>query len=113
MALKNNIFTSDLDAFLDNLGTLGHYRVLVAWQLEHSKELIQRSIDDLELHGLKNAMLAFSAMSLMNIFGDAKYDIRAPFGHRNTEGDDVITMTNEMERRFNSFLLVSMFEELE
>src|SRR5207244_1669895 len=47
------------------------------------------------------------------IFHDGTLDIRAPYGKRVTQDEQLLPMAEEMERRFNSFLLVWIFESLE
>jgi len=110
MALKKNVFTTDLQEFHNRLASFRHYRSFVSWQLGQAKNGIQSSLDMLERRGAKNQYGAGTGMSLFNIFHDGQYPIRALFG---TEGEKIVPMADEMERRFNSYILVSVFEILE
>jgi hypothetical protein len=113
MAEKANVFTADHEQFLETLADLGHFRLLVGWQLRLAQDSVARSLDVLEKQGHKNKYGAANGMSIINIFHDGKFDIRAPYGKRVTEGEQLRPMAEELERRFNSFLLVWIFEALE
>jgi hypothetical protein len=113
MAHKSNVFTSDHRAFLETLAVLGHFQMVVRWQLRLAKDSFKRSLDVAEKQGFKNQYGAGNGMSILNIFHDGERDIRAPYGKRVTQGEQLLPMAEEMERRFNSFLLVLIFEALE
>jgi hypothetical protein len=113
MALKSNVFTEDHASFLEALADLGHFQMLVRWQLRLAKDSVGRSLKLLEKEGLANQFGAANGMSILNLFHDGKCDIRAPYGKRVSEGERLIQMVEELESRFNSFLLVWVFEKLE
>jgi hypothetical protein len=113
MASKNNVFSAEHAAFLEALADLGHFQLLVRWQLRLAKDSVGRSLMVLEKQGLPNQFGAANGMSIINLFHDGKLDIRAPYGKRVSEGAKLLPMTDELERRFNSFLLVRVFEKLE
>src|ERR1019366_9542180 len=113
MALKSNVFTVEHEAFLESLADLGHYQMLIAWQLRLAKDSVGRSLKVVEKQGHKDMYGAANGMSIINIFHDGKLDIRAPYGKRVSEGERLLPMAEEMERRFNSFLLVWVFEKVE
>ena len=113
MALKSNEFTADHEAFLEALADLGHFQMLIGWQIRLAKDSVGKSLKVLEKQGLKDMYGAANGMSIINIFHDGKCDIRAPYGKRVSEGQNLQPMAEEMERRFNSFLLVWVFERLE
>jgi hypothetical protein len=113
MALKKNVFTADHEAFLHALADFGHFELFIGWQLRLAKASVTRSLEIVEKQGHPNAYGAANGMSIINIFHDGQLDIRAPFGKRVTEGEQILPMAEEMERRFNSFLLVWVFEVLE
>jgi hypothetical protein len=114
MALKRNEFTADYEAFLEALADLGHFQQLIGWQLRLAKDSTARSIEVLAKQGHpSDAYFAANGMSIINIFHDGKLDIRAPYGKRVTKGEQLRPMAEEMERRFNSFLMVWVFELLE
>lgn len=113
MAYKSNVFTSEHQEFLKTLANLGHFQMLVSWQLRLAKDSFRRSLGVAEKQGFTNRYGAGNCMSILNIFHDGKVDIRAPYGKRVTQGEQLLPMADEMERRFNSFLLVWVFEALE
>ena len=113
MALRNNVFSAEYASFLDSLADLGHFQMLVGWQLRLAKDSVGRSLHVLEKQGIPNQYGAANCMSIINLFHDGKLDIRAPYGKRVSEGEKLIPMAEELERRFNSFLLVWVFEKLE
>jgi hypothetical protein len=113
MGAKANIFTADQDLFLASLADSAHYQMLVSWQLRLAKESFGCSLEYLENRGLKNHYGAGNCLSILNIFHNGQLDIRAPHGKRVTEGEQLVPMANEMERRFNSLVWVSVFEIFE
>jgi hypothetical protein len=113
MARRKNVFTTEHEAFLEALADLGHFQLLIGWQIRLAKDSFARSMEVLKKQGLPNAYGAANGMSIINIFHDGHLDIRAPYGKRVTEGEQLRPMAEEMERRFNSFLLVWVFELLE
>jgi hypothetical protein len=113
MAAKKNVFTADHEAFLDALANLGHFELLLGWQLRLAKESVTRSLEVVGKQGYPNAYGAANGMSIIDIFHDGQLDIRAPYGKRVTQGEQLLPMADEMERRFNSFLFVWVFEVLE
>src|SRR5216683_6855124 len=113
MSLKKNTFTMDLNTLHETLADLSHYQSFVRWQLGHAKEGLKLSLDYVEKHGQKNQYFTATGLSLFNIFHDGQWPIRAPLGKRITNGETLLVMSDEMERRFNSLILVSMFETLE
>lgn len=113
MSLKANTFTQDLDFLHERLADLSHYQSFVRWQLEHAKKGLIRSLDYVEKRGQKNQYFTATGLSLFNIFHDGQFPIRAPLGKRVTDGEKLLSVSEEMERRFNSLILVSMFETLE
>jgi len=113
MSLKNHVFTPDFTLFLERLASFSHYQSFGGWQLAQAKKTIERSLDVVEKQGHKNQYGTGTGMSLFNIFHDGQLPIRAPFGKRVTQGEELLPMAEEMERRFNALILVSVFETLE
>jgi hypothetical protein len=113
MSPKANTFTKDLNSLHEHLADLNHYQSFVHWQLGNAKEGLRRSLDYMDKRGLKNEYFTATGLSLFNIFHDGQLPIRAPLGKRVTDGETLLAMSEEMERRFNSLILVSIFEALE
>jgi hypothetical protein len=113
MAEKANVFTAEHKSFFNALADLGHFRLLVGWQLGIARHEVTGSNELLEKRGLKNQFGAANCLSVINLFHKGKFVIRAPFGKRVTQGDQILPMVDALERRFNSFLLVWTFEALE
>lgn len=113
MALMGNPFTSDLNALFQVLAQLTHYQGFVRWQLGQAKEGVQKSLDYFDKKGWdRDAYFAAHGTSLMNMF-HPKIILREPIGGHFTKGSAVLRMSEEMERKFNSFMLVYTFEAFE
>ena len=114
MALRANIFTADYFLFIDRVANLNHYQGFVRWQLGQARAGLLRGLEHFRKKGWDpNAYLSGHRLSIANIFHDGEYVTRAPVEGRVSKGDDVLLMSEEMERRFNSFILVSAFEDFE
>jgi hypothetical protein len=113
MALKKNVFTADLNSFFDSLVTYNHWHFQMKSQLEKAKanteKLFQKFVDK----GWSNEFVSGAALGIIDIFHKGEWVIRAPIGGRTIKGQEAIAMVDETERRFNSLLLVSLFERFE
>jgi hypothetical protein len=112
MALKKNEFTPDFDAFLNTLSDISHYQYFVACQLKEARERIDSSLKAFKEKGFEEHYFTFNQLSIVNIFHDGKWITRAPAGGRFTKGANLRVMAEEMERRFNAYLLMDAFESL-
>jgi len=114
MALKANVFNEAFSELIDRLAMLTHYQGFVRWQLAQAKAGIARSLEHFEKKGWdKKAYFTFHGFGVVNVFHDGQFVIRNPAGGRLTQGEDLLLMSDEMERKFNSFMLVYGFEEFE
>jgi hypothetical protein len=113
MSLKKNTFVPFWNAFHESLADLNAYQHFIRWQLGHGRKLLIRSLEIVKKEGKPDSYFIGSGLSLMNIFHDGEFRIAAPLGKRITKGADLLRMSGEMEGRFNSFILVSVFETLE
>jgi len=113
MAVKANVFTTDHERFLETLADLGHFQQLVGWQLRLATGSFKESLNVIRSRGQKDWYGAGNGMVLIDILHVGELIVRAPYGKRVTQGQKLFPMAEEMERRFNSFLLVWLFEALE
>jgi hypothetical protein len=103
MALKANVFNAAFSEFIDRFAMLTHYQGFVRWQLKQAKAGVVRSLEHFDKKGWdKAAYFTFHGFTLINVFHDGKLVIRNPGGGRLTRGEDVLLMSDEMERKFNS-----------
>ncbi|HLN32598.1 MAG TPA: hypothetical protein VK395_33020 [Gemmataceae bacterium] len=81
--------------------------MLVSWQLRLARDSFKRSLDVAKKHGFKNQYGAVNGMSILNIFHDGKLDIRAPYGKRNTHGEQLLPMAEVRgeEERLRPFFI--------
>jgi len=114
MALKANVFNEAFQLLFDRFAVLTHYQGFVRWQLKQAKAGVVRSLEHFDKKGWdRAAYVAFDGFTLINVFHDGKLVLKGPGGGRLTRGEDVLLMSEEMERKFNSFVLVYGFEEFE
>jgi len=113
MAKKRNTFTTDLIQFLEQSVDLLHVLHFLASQLTIARERTQKSLDVLEKKGMRDHFGSATGSSIVDIFHDGKYVIRAPVGKRITRGDDVLRLASEVEGRFNAAVLVCLHKALE
>ena len=113
MALKANVFTPDFEDLLRTVANYGHYQHFVRWHLKLGKRSVVLSLQVLEKQGIKDEYFTGNCQSVVNPFHDGEWVIRAPYGNRVSKGQNIFVMSREMEGRFNSFVLVSVYEALE
>ncbi len=114
MALKKSVFTPDLEVFIDQLVTLHHCQFFINAQLERSRKSVEKDLEHFDKKNWKQKAFFFgTGLPIVDIFHEGEFVVRAPTRARITQGNDVIQMAHEMERRFNAFLLVSLHEVLE
>lgn len=113
MAKKKNTFTPDLESFLTQSVDLLHLLHFMPWQLKMARSQTEKSLDVLEKRGIRDNFGPATGSSIVDIFHDGEYVVRAPVGKRITRGDDVTRLASEMEGRFNATVLVSLHEALE
>lgn len=108
MGLKRNSFTPDLKSFTTALVNFTHYQHFIGWQTKQSRESIQRSLELLDKKGFKDQFGTGTALAITDILNPSKWVHRASAGGRLTSGDALLRMGDEMQRRFNALLLVSL-----
>src|SRR5262249_17190100 len=116
MGLKANIFTPDLESLIDYLVTLDHYRFFVSGQIEDAKKRMEKSLHTLKDKGWGKSHFGMgSRMSIFDVFHKKGGEFLhcAPTRGRNTLGEDTLSVADEIERRFNSMLAISLHESLE
>jgi len=113
VALKKNVFTPDFEKFREVMADMSHYLMFVGWRLGEANKSVERSLAVLEKMGHKNKFGAFNRLTMVNVFHPSNAPMRAPCGNRGTEGESIVPMTQEMEGRFHSYMLVAGFERLE
>lgn len=111
MALKSNAFTPRFTAFNQQLVRLVCYQGFVRWQLAQAKAGVISSLKAYEKQGW-NPDTFFSAhgLSLVNVFHEGHCVIRSPAGGTIARGEEILQMSDEMERKFNAFMLAYSFE---
>lgn len=112
MALKANVFTQDFDELLRTVADYGHYQHFVQWQFKLAKQRVERSSAALDKQGI-NGFFMGNRQTVVNPFHDGEWVIRDAYGKRVSEGQDIFVVSREMEGRFNSFVLVAVYEALE
>lgn len=113
MALKANAFTESLDSFLDEVVILRHYQFFSSWQLQESRNGITRTLEHVKSLGYKGIGSGGSALGIANIFDNGDVVMWAPVGGRVTKSSDLLRLSEEIERRFNASLMVSVHERAE
>ena len=114
MALKPNVFTSDFVSLNDQLKRLASYQHFVGWQLKQANASIVRSLELFDKKGWeRDKYFAARGLSLLNVFHDGEYVIRPPAGATIIRGEELLEMSDEMNRKFNAFMLVHCFEDFE
>jgi hypothetical protein len=113
MANRKNIFTDDLKDFLESVANTGHYKNFVAWQMAQSVHSMTRSLDVVAKQGRKNEFGAGNCQAIVNLLHKGEWVVRSPYGVRFSQGAKLLPMAQEMEGRFNSLILVSLYELFE
>jgi hypothetical protein len=114
MAKVQNEFTGDVEAFLATGVDLRHLIVFVPWLHKMAEPTVKKSNEILEKKGAPPNMFGpATGSSLINIFHDGEYVIRAPAGKRITVGKDVRRMATEVEGRVAGSLLCVLHENWE
>ena len=116
MAEKTNIFSEDWDEFHEIAVNLRHLLTLLPWQLKMADNATQRTLDHLARQGNKNKFGAASGLSIIDVFrkrSRVDFTYRAPLGKRDTSGERIQIVMEEVKARFNNSIIVSMHEILE
>ena len=116
MAKKANIFTEDWNDFHDIAVNLRHLLALLPWQLKMANDATQRTLSVLERQGHKNNFGAATGLTIIDVFRNRDRDeftYRAPLGKRDTSGEEIEIVMNEVQARFNNSVVVSLHEAFE
>lgn len=114
MAPKANVFTIAVEKFLSDLSDLNHYQGFVKWQLEHAKASVETGLAHFDEKKWPKDMFASAhSICIFDMFHTGSHIRLAGVAGRVTAGDAIIVMADEMERRFNAFMLSYTFEALE
>jgi hypothetical protein len=113
MAKKSNVFSNNITTFLRISVDLLHLLHFVPWQFRLASGPTEKSLAILEKKGIRNNFGPMTGSSIVDIFHNGEYVIRAPVGSRVTRGDDIKRMVAEVEGRFNASVLTSLHEALE
>lgn len=113
MAEKKNTFTPNINQFFEQATDLHHVFHFLHWQLKLAEEPVKKSLEVFEKKGMRNSFGSATASSIVNIFNDDEYIIRARIAKRTTRGDDILHLASEIRGRFNGTILVSLHEIFE
>ena len=109
----SNVFTEDLDSFIDRLVELNYYQFFGEAMLERANASIC-DIKKIETNGWKKGWYSFaSGVSIADIFHQGDYVIRCPAKFHSTGADDLHRMSEEIQRQLNAYMVVLLFEAIE
>lgn len=113
MAKKADIFSKDIESLLNACGDLFHLASIERSRIKRENESLDRAYEAFKTLGREDLFFSGTCLPIIDVFHEGEWVTRSPSVRRETMATEIKQLANELYRRSNAYILVSLHERLE